>query len=399
MPILLKKKNKTPGVIVFTHAEALYGVPAKFKNIKNLLINKSINNDYIFGIHIQGDISWIGYWKKENWQSFFMWQDKKAKVLSKIKKNKIIELNCINFYPTSIRKFYDKKKFYDICCIAKFSELKKINLTLNIFKQLIKVNKNYRFLLICPISSSKDNYEKNIINKIKTTFKTTELKNIDFICNQEKFFGRFPVSNELIYSLISKSKALMLNSHQEGVPRVIIEALLLDTKVILSKNLKSGIKKYLTKNNSLIYNIKNEDPKKISKQIKKFLKTKEYISNQNFKNNFYEKNNQQKLINLIGKASNINDKSFYKTNNGWQLNNLVKRLACHGYDIDYTFFNNDESLFKWFSSLKKYSFSKEEEMYINLKNIDKSKKFFSAYKFYFKFFYDKFENKIKNYIK
>ena len=190
----------------------------------------------------------------------------------------------------------------------------------------------------------------------------------------------------------------MLNSHQEGVPRVIIEALLLDTKVIVSKNLKSGIKKYLTKNNSLIYNIKNEDPIKISKQIKKFLQTKEYISNENFKNNFYEKNNQQNLINLIGKVSNIKDKSFYKMNNGWQLNNLVKRLACHGYDIDYTFFNNDESLLKWFSSLKKYSYSKEEEMYIYLKNIEKKKKFFSAYKFYFKFFYDKIENKIKSYI-
>ena len=66
----------------------------------------------------------------------------------------------------------------------------------------------------------------------------------------------------------------MLNSHQEGIPRVIIEALLLNAKIIINKNLKLGIIKYLTKNNSLMYNIKNEDPKRISKVIRKFLLTK-----------------------------------------------------------------------------------------------------------------------------
>ncbi len=37
----------------------------------------------------------------------------------------------------------------------------------------------------------------------------------------------------------------MLNSNREGVPRVLIESLYLNTKVIISNQLKFGLKKFL----------------------------------------------------------------------------------------------------------------------------------------------------------
>ena len=73
MPVLLKSKNKnSPGIIVFTHGEALWGVPAKSKKVKKFLLEISQKKEWIFGIHVQGNVDWIGKWQKQNWQQFFM---------------------------------------------------------------------------------------------------------------------------------------------------------------------------------------------------------------------------------------------------------------------------------------------------------------------------------------
>ena len=45
----------------------------------------------------------------------------------------------------------------------------------------------------------------------------------------------------------------MLNSNREGVPRVLIESLYLNTKVIISNQLKFGLKKFLNTTNSYLY--------------------------------------------------------------------------------------------------------------------------------------------------
>ena len=63
-----------------------------------------------------------------------------------------------------------------------------------------------------------------------------EKKRIDFICSPEDLFGNFPLTDNTIYNLISLSKNLLLTSHQEGTPRVIIEAICLNTKIIFCKN-------------------------------------------------------------------------------------------------------------------------------------------------------------------
>ena len=52
----------------------------------------------------------------------------------------------------------------------------------------------------------------------------------------------------------------MLNSNR-GVPRVLIESLYLNTKVIISNQLKFGLKKFLNTTNSYLYDEKKE-PKK-----------------------------------------------------------------------------------------------------------------------------------------
>ena len=64
-------------------------------------------------------------------------------------------------------------------------------------------------------------------------------KNIKIIDPDIKREDLFPIPDEEIYNYISRSKFHMLNSYREGVPRVIIESLYLNTKVIFSNKLIS----------------------------------------------------------------------------------------------------------------------------------------------------------------
>ena len=60
------------------------------------------------------------------------------------------------------------------------------------------------------------------------------LPNIEFIINNTDEKGLFPLTEEEIYKNIAEAKYLILNSYREGVPRVLVEAICLNTKVIIS---------------------------------------------------------------------------------------------------------------------------------------------------------------------
>ena len=77
MPVLLKNKtNNSPGIVVFTHNEILRGVPRKSLKVNNLLTKAYENNEWIFGVHVQGDCSNVYNWPYKDWQNFFYGQKK-----------------------------------------------------------------------------------------------------------------------------------------------------------------------------------------------------------------------------------------------------------------------------------------------------------------------------------
>ena len=74
MPVVLKNKTKvSPGIIIFTHNEILRGVPRKSSRVDNLLKSAYLKNEWIFGVHIQGDCSNVYNWPYKEWQNFFLW--------------------------------------------------------------------------------------------------------------------------------------------------------------------------------------------------------------------------------------------------------------------------------------------------------------------------------------
>ena len=112
MPVVLKNKTKnSPGIIIFTHNEILRGVPRKSSRVDKLLKSSYLKNEWIFGIHIQGDCSNVYNWPYREWQNFFLWPEKNDHFLSSIPKNKICELTCVNFLSDKINHFKSEKRY------------------------------------------------------------------------------------------------------------------------------------------------------------------------------------------------------------------------------------------------------------------------------------------------
>ena len=99
------------------------------------------------------------------------------------------------------------KKTVEIISITRFSSLKNIQLTLEIFKKLSDKNSNYKFILIAQKEKPKKRFFSNkeleyfletekIIKEIKNNSK---YKNIEFIINNTNEKGLFPLTEEEIY--------------------------------------------------------------------------------------------------------------------------------------------------------------------------------------------------------
>ena len=86
------------------------------------------------------------------------------------------------------------------------------------------------------------NYVDKLINDIKKSEKYKNLIIQDPVIKKDELF---PIPEDKVYEYTARSKYQMLNSNREGVPRVLIESLYLNTKVIVSNQLKFGLKKFL----------------------------------------------------------------------------------------------------------------------------------------------------------
>lgn len=413
MPVLLKSKNKnSPGIIAFTHGEALWGVAAKSKKVKKFLLDMTRNKKWIFGVHIQGNVDWIGKWEKQNWQQFFMWPNKDQKFLEDIPKDIITDLTCINFYNDNLLQNRIEKKKYDLISITRFTTLKKIQLNIRIYKELLKIKPKLKIIFVSTIPQNQNKFFPDESSKTLEEFKKIlknemtpiQLKQIEFICSPQSYFYRLPLSDDFIYDLISLSKNLLLTSHMEGVPRVIVEALNLKTNVIVSNKLFCGTTVYQNDANSLSYeeNEKLDDKLKaedIAKQINDYLE-KGYIFENKIDNKlFMAKENIPKLKLFFKKIFNQNNIPLDDEN--WCLENLTKRLACHGDTYSLAILNNEEAFFNWFNKISSTDahLKNEINLYKEASDLDKIKTPFKDISYWFNFIKVKIINKLRYYRK
>jgi len=407
MPVVLKNKTKvSPGIIIFTHNEILRGVPRKSSRVDNLLKSAYLKNEWIFGVHIQGDCSNVYNWPYKEWQNFFLWPEKKDHFLSSISENKICEITCVNFLSEKINHLKNKKKDIDIISVSRFSSIKKIDLTLRIFKGLLDKNPNYKFVLL----AIRENKEKNFLNILRNIFKfknkeekyienlnnlidkinkSPKYKNIKIIDPMITKDNLFPIPEEKIYHYTAKSKYQMLNSSREGVPRVLIESLYLKTKVIISNQLKFGLKKFMNDANSLQYDESNGIESIINDLHENLTKpidySKEFLENDKFKEN----KSKVLLVNFLRNLK-LNENNYFEgiDHSSWKLDNLKFRLCSHFKSRSHQILKNEKLFINWFDSLNKDE-DYNDEKYSYLFSSDK-KDIFLEIEFFFQ--------RLKNYI-
>src|SRR5689334_22999603 len=139
MPCLLKERTETsPGIVSFTHNEALWGPAAHSRRVRAFLEDEARKKHWLFGVHVQGDLTWLAQWPVKEWQSFFLWPDPNASFLANVPRDRRLDLNCINFMPLPTPRPLGMDRNVDILVISRPSSLKRIHESLEIIRRLFE---------------------------------------------------------------------------------------------------------------------------------------------------------------------------------------------------------------------------------------------------------------------
>ena len=242
---------------------------------------------------------------------------------------------------------------------------------------------NYKFVLLALRSQEKKNFFKRkekamdeklteveylhqvdrLIDDIKKSEKYKNLKIIDPLIKEDNLF---PISEESIYEYTARSKYHMLNSNREGVPRVLIESLYLNTKVIISNQLKFGLKKFLNIKNSFIYDEKKNVEKIIDDIHKKLKEPIDYSETFIQKEKFEENKSKRLLVNFFEGLNLKNNFSLEEINHpSWKLNNLKFRLCSHFKERSHQIIKNEKLFLNWFKHVNEDdNYSDEKYSYL-----------------------------------
>lgn len=371
MPCILKQQTpNSPGVITFTHGEALWGVPKRSKRVRDALLEAKESGKWIFGIHVQGDCSHLSEWPMPEWQSFVMWPKQDAPFLRNLPANDFCSYTCINFMPAFLADKPIADKEWDLCVISRASSIKRIEETLQLIRILFDQRPDTRVVMIVPDPRHQDlgpkaykhqRIDESYFKLPLKIFSARELKNISFISSSQDSFGNFPLADGMVADILSKSKFMMLTSHLEGVPRVIAEALLVGTPCIVSENLRSGLNDWLSDQNSIRI---ADEPLKGAAQILEVLNHYDQFSldRQMVKRAFSESEHLQGFQSYL--AERITEAGF-KVEGRWYLEDLHLRLACHGQKRHAQFFYRENMFFNWLEKARTLNTDYADEDFLN----------------------------------
>ncbi len=353
MPCILKQRtDRSPGVITFTHNEALRGLPAKSALVKEFLARGISERTWLFGVHIQGDCSHFDSWPLERWHDFIMWPEIDAKFLAKLPREKLLPYNCINFMPEVSARPKGMERNVDICVISRPSVIKRIHETLLILRDLMERRPNFSATLIVPdprhIAFGEECYAKQEIDRRfyeipRRIFSSRQLQRLSIVSSSEDSFGRYPLARNLMTDILHRSRFLLLPSHKEGTPRVVAEALQAGTPVILSRSLVSGMTRHLDGGNALF--IDDEIPTAVGQIDDALTHYGRFAvdicqAHSAFSEHCHRPAFQSELarrIETLGRP----------VEGRWFLNELHLRLACHGQKHNYQFMNRESLFFEW----------------------------------------------------
>ena len=368
MPYILKQPAAdSPGIITFTHNEALRGVAAPGRRAARYLSEAAHRGEWLFGVHVQGDLPNNQGWPREPWQAFFMWPDPAAAFLRNVPPDDVIPLNCVNFIPYMGSGERSARRF-DLCVVSRPSVVKRIRETLLTIKALMGKRPGFEAVLVVPdprlFERGEESYELLGIDKAffdlpKKLFTSNELARLSFICSSQASFGTFPLSDRLVWDLYEQSKFVLLTSHAEGTPRVVAEALLAGTPCIVSKHLRSGILHHLDDTNTLRI---DDDPDAAAAQIDEALSSvgRFHVDRERMRMAFSAERNRPPLLDHFTAFFARHGKPM---RGRWFLDDLHLRLAGHGRKHNYQFLSNDALFFDWLDKVRRIETYDEDALF------------------------------------
>jgi hypothetical protein len=358
MPCILKEPTpNSPGIVSFTHNEALWGVPSHSRRAREFLVRAAASGKWIFGVHMQGDLTWLKQWPLQPWQSFFLWPDPAASFLANVPREMRLDRNCINFMPRLADRPAGMDRNVDICVISRPNRLKRLQESLLIIRGLMRVRPGLtatiiagdpRWVELGDRAYKEQGIDRRFYEFAQTHFSARELAQISFLCSSEQAFGKFPLARNLVNDIIMRSRFMMLTSHQEGTPRVIAEAFLAATPCILSKRLASGIRAQTTPLNTAFI---DDDIATAVSQIDDALThyDRYTVDVAAMRDVFCEDTHITELRDWL--SHKIQDQGK-PVEGRWFLNDLHMRLACHGQKLNLQIMNREALFFRWFEQVE-----------------------------------------------
>lgn len=356
MPCLIKERTATsPGIITFTHGEALSPL-MRTRRVRDFLERATREGRWLFGIHVQGDCSWMERWPLRDWQSFFLWPESDAPWLANVPEARRIAMNCINLMPVPEPASASITRNIDLCVISRASVIKRIRETLLTLRALMDLRPNLTATIVVPDNRrlalgvggyKKQHIERDFFELPLKLFNARELKQLSFLSSSNEAFGRFPVADSLMTDILNRSKFMFMPSHSEGTPRVIAESFLVGVPVILSEKLRSGIRRNLSTDDTVFV---DDAPAIAAAQIDAALATYDRFRVDKAKFRLL----YGRDVNLDAFRSALEDlvrAGGRPVEGRWFLEDLHLRLACHGQVQNFGFFYNERLFFDWMTRI------------------------------------------------
>ena len=243
--ILKKPKGESKGVLVFTHKERyIFGLNV---NILQRLL-KYIDKKYICGMHwgfFQATNQYVDYID-------FHLATSSAVTFDNRSNSKIIDLTSRNFIPEYFKP-NSNPPIYDILYVGRLSKVKRINELVNVLRSLQRRGTEFSALILvngpAKVGALDSTTDTKAMNQYGNFIEASE--NIKFVYQNNRFDF---LPHELLNQVYNHAKCLTLFTQREGESRVIHEALMCGTPVVVREDLRGGGRDYLDETNSFQFN-------------------------------------------------------------------------------------------------------------------------------------------------
>jgi glycosyltransferase involved in cell wall biosynthesis len=261
MASIVKKPTRTSkGIVVFTHKERFL-LDERISELDEQL--QRLKEAYVVGMH------WGIYQSNIDPVPYVDFHLARPNTVSFTDEDEIrrIPLASYNFIPERFREM-NLGKNWDLITVAHPTRRKRNYELLKVIRRMYDDGNKIDVLFICGKAPSNKgpNWDYEFFERYETDFTQEEQRHIE-IATPVRDEDLFPIPNSLFPYFYNASTVSALFSRVEGNPKVLHEALLCGTPVMVRSDLKGAGMDYLTENNAEIVDDLTEAKKVLTDMV------------------------------------------------------------------------------------------------------------------------------------